>query len=109
VSRKRKRPIFQNWQWQVTHWGIEACKPESYSIKADQLTATREVDGELCYDVPLHMLTKREWVIMDWFKEAFLKGMKYHHGGHDPEMFNRTLKTIRAQKAALLGQSEVLS
>ncbi len=106
AKRRRRKPVFQNWQWKVTRYGI-ATHSNDYSIKADRLRQTREVDGCECYDWPLHMATKSEWVLKTEFNEAFLKAMDYHHGGYDEAMYERTLKAIRQQTAALFAPREV--
>lgn len=108
MARRRKRPVFQNEQWKVTRYGL-ATRSNDYSIEADWLNAMREVDGLKCYDVMLHMAEKREWVIKSWFNEAFVEAMKFHHGGYDEEMYERTLKAIRAQTAAWFAPREIVA
>ena len=97
MARPRKKPVFQNPQWKVTRYGMEAQRPESYSIEANRLPQTRNVSGRECYDWPLHMAEKREWVCRPWFNEVFVEAMKFHHGGYDRAMYERTLAAIREQ------------
>ena len=77
--RKHHKTLFKNEQWKVTRYGM-ATRSNDYELRADWLPETREVGGQRCYDVMLHMAEKREWVMKKSFNEAFLEAMIYHHG-----------------------------
>jgi hypothetical protein len=76
---------FQNAQWAVTPYGLEAQKPEApYEIEKCRLTETMTRGGEEYYLWPVHMAEKTPWLKYDQFVAAFREALEYHEGHYSP-------------------------
>lgn len=73
--------LFQNEQWAVTKFGLEAVRPGApeYLISAERLLESGGVAGGQLYDWPSHMAEKT-WIDLAAFVEAFRKALKIHEG-----------------------------
>jgi hypothetical protein len=96
--------MFENWQWRVTDYGIEAIRgaqsdsiegvTPTYEIEAKRLLETTERGNEELYDWLVHMAEKT-WVDIAAFTEAFEKALAIHadkyEGQVDPKMLQRSI------------------
>lgn len=74
--------LFQNAQWRVTEYGLEA-RDRDYPIARARLGETCNYTGEVRSDWLLHMAGKR-WVDFDAFVEAFGEALRVHQGRYRP-------------------------
>ncbi|MCK1494447.1 hypothetical protein IVB14_29575 [Bradyrhizobium sp. 180] len=93
--------LFQNHQWSVTDYGVEAVKPAPYYHfdKTRLLEATDHGSGTM-YDWPVHMAEKT-WVDIEAFIEVFVKALDLHAGSYggtvDKGMLAKSLATARKE------------
>lgn len=64
-------------QWKVTSYGLEAQKPDRYTIPKNRL---REIREDTLAEWPLHM-SEKNWVVMSDFWEAWQRAVRRHHKG----------------------------
>src|SRR4029453_11908335 len=93
--------LFQNHQWAVTEFGLEAVKPgasSKYPIPAERLTDKGGANDSL-YIWPWFMAEKT-WIDMDAFIEAFRKALEFHHKGEvDREILDKSVAAAHARIA----------
>ena len=78
---------FQNRQWAVTEWGLEANpgRVSEYLIPASQLLVANGIGGGKYYDWPLQLAAKT-WIDIGAFNEAFRVALEYHRGKYRGEV-----------------------
>ena len=98
---------FENRQWAVTDWGLEAALGATeYLIPADRLLSKDGIGGGTYYDGPLHMGVKT-WIGIDAFNEAFKQALQYHRGKYRGEVDQAMLREslcCTAEQAKRRGQ-----
>jgi hypothetical protein len=79
---------FQNHQWAVTEWGLEALTsrgvPE-YPIAASRLLVANGIGWGMYYDWPLQLAAKT-WIDIGAFNEAYRVALEYHKGKYRGEV-----------------------
>src|SRR4051794_21428864 len=91
--------LFQNAQWAVTDWGMEAAHPEPpYEFEAERFTETTVREAITYYDWPVH-LAEKDWVDIESFIEAFSRALDLNSDKYnskvDPDMLNRSFVEAR--------------
>lgn len=94
--RRRHKILYENQQWSVTSYGVEANRPwPEYFFSADRLT---ERDWDDMYGWPRHMAEKT-WVDVDMFCDAFSRALDIHIGKYsEPKCPDRLAKSIEEAK-----------
>jgi hypothetical protein len=94
---------FENHQWSVTDYGVEAVRPAApyYHFDKTRLLEAGNSGGEL-YDWPAHMAEKT-WVDIEAFIEAFVKALELHAGKYggtvDEAMLKKSIERARREAA----------
>jgi hypothetical protein len=92
---------FENYQWKVTDFGIEAVGgapvpgrqdiTPPYEFEAKRLLEITDRGKKRYYDWPVHMAEKT-WVDIEAFLEAYTHALDIHKGTYSGEVDNAMLK-----------------
>jgi hypothetical protein len=96
--------LFENHQWSVTDYGVEAVRPAApyYHFDKSRLLETTDLGFGEIYDWPVHMAEKT-WVDIEAFIEVFVKALELHaqsyRGTVDQTILSKSLAYARREAA----------